>query len=283
VSERASQSAAEVDAPTSPSPATTDRLLELLRVLVEGERGLTAAEIAKRLSLARATTHRFLQVLQRHGMAEYLEDTRRYVPGGEFVRLAALVSARDDLAAHARPVMVALAAETGEEAVLAIYRPHDRRVVWTAREAGARTLGYTIDMHRPVTPVWGASGRAILAHVPADERRAILRRDRDERSPTFGEMPPKAAEMERELTEIRRRGYAVSLSQRIPHAFSLAAPVLGSRGEIRAALSVSIPEMRVDDRTELELGPVVAREAERLSSRLGWNEHRPTGPDVETR
>jgi hypothetical protein len=117
-----------------------------------------------------------------------------------------------------------------------------------------------------------------------------VRRDRDERSPTFGEMPPKAAEMGRELAEIRRRGYAVSLSQRIPHSFSCAAPVFGSRGEIWAALSVSIPEMRVGRPHGARAGPGRGRRGgapggpprmERGSCGMTPAGHRPTGPDLE--
>ncbi|MHB1570232.1 MAG: IclR family transcriptional regulator, partial [Solirubrobacteraceae bacterium] len=247
-------------APTS----TTARVLGVLTVLVEAERPLSASEIGREARLPRATAHRFLQLLREAGMAEVGSDGR-YVPGRELHRVAALLAGRDGFDIVARDQMRALVAETGETSLLALYLPAEHRLVWTQMERGPRALGYLIELKSPATLIWGASGRAILSALPDALARHILERDAGLRSEPLGALPPTQVEMGEELATIRRRGYAVSLSQRVPHAFSIAAPVFGLGETVRGALSLTIPEMRVDEGLVGRMAPEVVARARELS------------------
>jgi DNA-binding IclR family transcriptional regulator len=251
-------------APTS----TTARVLGVLTVLVEAERPLSASEIGREAGLPRATAHRFLQILREAGMAD-VAPSGGYIPGREFHRLAALLSGRDGFDIIAREQMRALVAATGETSLLALYLPVEHHLVWTQIERGPRALGYRIELKSPASLIWGASGRAILSALPEALARQILQRDDHVRSETLGVLPPTPAEMAAELAAIRRQGYATSLSQRVPHAFSVAAPVFGLGENVRCALSLSIPEMRVDEGLVPRVAPEVVARARELSHLLG--------------
>jgi DNA-binding IclR family transcriptional regulator len=253
----------------APRVSTTDRVVAQLTVLAEASDPLSLSQIAERVGLPRATTHRFVRRLVALGLAEAAPDGSGYVAGREFHRLAALLMRADRLEALARPVMRSLVEATGETSLLAVYAARERKLAWTLAERGNRSLGYSIDLDTGHSLVWGASGRAMLAALPDEDVAAILTRDADVRSNPLGTLPPPRVEMQAELARIREQGYAVSLSHVVPHAFSIAAPVFDATNQVRAALSLTIPEMRVDDGLVPRMAPVVAAKAQELSRMLG--------------
>jgi DNA-binding IclR family transcriptional regulator len=259
--------------PPATALGTTGRVLAILRVLAEaGDEPVAFSEIVRRLQLPRATTHRFLKILQEYGIAQP-DDRRGFCAGVELYRLAALLNQGPLLDRLARSVMRELVRTTEETSLLAHYLESDRRIAWIMMERGTKALGYTLSLDSPTTPVWGASGRVILAYLPEKDVDEILARDRGERSPTRGDLPPKTREFKQLLAEIRRQGYATSLGHRLPNAYSISAPIFDARSKIIGALSVSIPELRVKTQTEIGLAPYVVSKASELSGLLGYRPH----------
>lgn len=254
------------------SLGTIGRVVQVLRVIAESRDDLSVSTLAAELDLPRATTHRLLTVLREHGMVDHDADTRRYRPGWEFFRIAALLSGRQSIELLARPIMKRVVAETAETCLLSIYRPHDHRLMFVAQERATHALGYTVEMHRPLTPTWGASGRAILAFLRQEDVDVVLKAASGERSPTTNKGLPRRSEFKTELAKIRKQRYAVSLSERIPHAYSVAAPVLARGAEVVGCLTVTVPEMRVQPSSEGRFAPVVVRAARELSDLLGYRE-----------
>ena len=235
---------------------------------MEADGPVTAGDVAARVHLARPTAYRFLSTFQKYGMAESREGGG-FCPGHELYRLAALLHQSYPLEIAARPMMRELAEATGETSLVAAYRDFDQKIVWELIERGTKPSIYTLTHDRPTTPVWGASGRVIMAHLADQEVEQILARDRDELSPTLGTHPPEASELRLEFADIHRKGYATSLGQRVPHAFSIAAPLFRAGGYIAGALSLSIPEMRAGSDVERALAPLVMIKARELSAALG--------------
>jgi DNA-binding IclR family transcriptional regulator len=262
------------------SLGTIGRVVELLRVLAEGPDEMSIAGIADSLQLPRATTHRLLTLLREQGMVEHDSDSRRYRVGSEFFRIAALVSGKLSIESLAQPIMRGLVAETDETSLLAIYRPHDHLMVFAASERADHALGYTVEMRRPLSVLWGASGRAILAALPDEEVDLILKVGGDERSPATAAPLPDPSALKAELAEIRRSGYATSLSQRIPHAYSVAAAFRHASGESAGSISVTLPEMRLTQETEQRLIAPVTQAAREIANLLGYPGRPANGEDA---
>lgn len=254
---------------------TTARVVGLLRVLAEGPDEISVAGVAKALQLPRATTHRLLTLLKEQGMVNHDSDSRRYRVGPEFFRMASLVSSRISVEALAHPAMRRLVAETGETALLSLYRPHDHLMTFAASERADHALGYTVEMQRPLNITWGASGRVILAALPDDQVDVVLKVAGQEASPTTGEVLS-AKVVKQDLARIRASGYACSLSQRIPHAYSVAAAFRTAVGDPAGSIAVTLPEMRREpDIEERLVGPVTAA-ADDISRLLGYGGGRPS-------
>ncbi|MDT7656094.1 MAG: hypothetical protein QOF38_809, partial [Pseudonocardiales bacterium] len=81
--------------------------------------------------------------------------------------------------------------------------------------------------------------------------------------------PVDRAQLDHALVEIRRRGWAASLDELELGLAAVAAPVRGVDGAVVAAISVSGPTTRINDRGITALGEVLLTELRGLSTQLG--------------
>lgn len=249
------------------SDGTVLRLVGVLRHLAEEQGEVTVKGLAGALALPPSTAHRLLGQLARAGMVEADGRRHRYRPGLEYYRLAALISGRMDIGELARPIMQAVVAECGETCLLGLYLPADRKMMFVARADSDHPLRYRLNMHRPLSVVWGASGRAILAYLPETEVTAIL--ESRENSPATGTAQPSPTAMRKLLAQVRARGSSVSHGEKIPGAVGIASPVFRAGGDVVGSLSITVPEIRYKAKSEARLAALVRSHAAELSRALG--------------
>ena len=140
---------------------------------------------------------------------------------------------------------------------------------------GSHPLRYEAQLYHPTSLAWGATGRGILAFLPEPAIDRVLALD--EVSPGNARRLPSRAQVRRELAEIVERGYAFTQGQKIAGAVGLSFPVFDAQGVV-AALCLTIPESRFNERLRPRLARVVGEQAQRFSTALG---HRaPPSPEV---
>jgi DNA-binding IclR family transcriptional regulator len=98
----------------------------------------------------------------------------------------------------------------------------------------------------------GASGKVILAHLPANEA---------------GGLRVEAKKRARELAQIRERGFAVSKSELI--AGAVAVSLFNGSGEVIGSVSVLGPSVRLSDARISTFARLLIREAGEISQVLG--------------
>jgi DNA-binding IclR family transcriptional regulator len=251
-----------------PSTGTVARAVAVLRALAETDGDATVAGLAARLGLPRPTVHRLLGLLREQGMVDAHESTRTYAVGQEFFRIAALVTKRQQLGALARPEMERIVDACGETCLLGVYLPAHRQMMFAEEAPSVHPLGYRVDMLTPISLVWGASGRAILAFRPEGDIDEILRVEGP--SPVTGARLPSAATTHDELAQVRAQGYAYTQGQKIPGSRGVAAPILAADGWAVGSLCLTIPEMRFDDGSAPRLGELLMEHASIVSGLLGY-------------
>lgn len=74
--------------------------------------------------------------------------------------------------------------------------------------------------------------------------------------------------LDRQLKEIRTRGFAITRGERFPNTASVAVPVFGSHGEVLGALAVIGLSERLTHGRLREITPVLMEEAHLLTERL---------------
>lgn len=209
------------------------------RIAQAGGTGLTPAELATATGQSEGQVLRALITLQTAGAVEFEPQSERWIIASAMIRFLRPLLNDQVLTRLIRPMMADLAASYAEtvswfvpggwDQVVAEVVP-SRHPVRYVLEVGARYASYA-----------GAGGKAQLAAMPHAEVDAWLATLRPVQQTDFVIDP---AQLRRELREIRARGYATSVSERVPGAASAAAPVIGPAGRFLGVVSVMMPEYR---------------------------------------
>jgi DNA-binding IclR family transcriptional regulator len=113
----------------------------------------------------------------------------------------------------------------------------------------------------------GSAGKALLAFMPPELVKQIVAKPLEKMTPNT--ITKRKALLE-ELEMIRKRGYAVSHSERFEDALGLAAPIFDASGKVVGALNVAGPTMRFTEAEIDKYAPKIIQLANRISEALGY-------------
>ncbi|EID52744.1 IclR family transcriptional regulator [Saccharomonospora xinjiangensis] len=212
------------------------RGLAVLRLLAAKAEPVTAASVARELGLPRSTTYHLLSELVAAGFATHLPDQRRYGLGVAAFEVGSAYLRHDPLEALARPLLRELTARVELTAHLGVL--HGAETLYLVREQPKWPLGLVTEIGVRLPAHLPASGRAILAHLPSPQVRALFPRAGSFVRRT-GRGPSDLPGLRRLLAAQRRRGWAVEDGYVTEGFASVAAPVFGPTGTPIAAVSVT--------------------------------------------
>ena len=155
---------------------SVERAIALLReVLARAHFGWQLGDIAARCQLSRSTTHRILAHLVRQGLVVQRPADRHYLPGPCLFELGLALPEYGDLQYVARGRLTALANCSGGVAFLYFRSGDDFVCAVRAGKTETKALTIVPGTRRPL--IMSAGGAAILRALPAEEARAIIRRN----------------------------------------------------------------------------------------------------------
>lgn len=240
-----------------------ERALAVLFVVAESDRPLGLSDISRDAGLDKATVLRLLVTLERAELVIQDSRTRQYALGTGVSRLTR--GFRPDVHHVARPFLGNLWHETHETVCLNCARSVSRVVVDVIPAdhefSIVPAVGSTLPIHL------GASGKALLAYLPADEIDRIVRECESHRESEYA--VGDVEDLHRKLRYTRRNGFAWSIGDVFPGSAAVAAPVFDLNGNVAGSLTVRGPSVRLNRRRLLELAPTVKRTADELSVALG--------------
>lgn len=215
-------------------------------------------EIAKATGLLKTTAFNLVSALADTGLVER-ETTLGYRLGLHALIYGRVVERQLDVVALIRPHLVQLCADTRETVNLALPCPTD--VVIVESLEGGQGLRVSSYAGTRSTYHSTACGRALLAHMPAADRRKILTL-----APLAAQTPKTCISVpaiEALLGDCRRHGYVSEVEENELGAACVGAPIRGADGVPIAAVSVAGPLSRMGARRRGEVGRLlVARLAE---------------------
>jgi len=233
-----------------------DRAALLVSTVVQADEPLSFADLQDACDLPKSTTSRMLTALERSELLERTEDGS-YVAGGLFWLYAARHDPGEDLVRLAGPMLEAVGEATHETVNLSVAR--GERVVQVAQVDSQFLLG-TRDWTQVDVPAHCSSlGKVFLAWDVVPLPAGRLER------PTDATMTAEA--LRAELVRNRKRGWASTVDELEVGLAGVAVPVLGSRGQVVAALGVSGPTQRLEPRID-ELGRLLRHHAAELTELL---------------
>ena len=245
------------------------RGLLILKELGAKPSGLSLADIARAVGLAPSTTHRLLNTLEGLGFVHQFDDAVWRVGVTAFEVGSSFFVARDWV--HDLYPTLQLLAEAGETANLAtkdggtavfISQVECDEVMRMVAPLGSRA------------PLWASGvGKALLAALEPDQ--VIEHLSADFGKALTARTVTSPAELQSDLANARRRGYAIDDEERNLGLRCVACPVFDENGQAVVAVSLSGPASRVTDVRLAELGEIVNRAAAKATHSLGgrWPRH----------
>jgi len=256
--------------PASGEVTTVQRALNLLRVIGASEKPIGVNEIARRLGKHASAVSRTLATLEHNGFVEREAETGRFVLGVELIALASRLLAELDVVSVARPYLEELAESSRETASLSLWNKIE--AINIEHVLGPGSIKHVAAPGRRNPAHCTATGKAMLSQMPASTLEDVLAVglvSYTERTITDVDM------LERELSSIRARGYAVNVGEFIPEIASIAAVIHDRRGRVAAAIAVTMPVFHFNQQSEQQLAPLVVNAATTISRRLGYVPPRP--------
>jgi len=218
---------------------SVDNALQILQ-LADARGEVRVHEIAADLGVARSTAHRLLATLRHRGFVTQDEAGRAYRPGRALAQLGLHAFARRDIRQVARRHLEELCADVGETVHLLVLEGNGVRFIDGVEGSQPLRVGLRIGILLPAHAT--AGGKAILAAIPAEQIGALYPRGV---STLTTETLASLDEIEAELQEVARLGYATNLGE---SAEGVAAAAVAVHDPLRrpvAAVAVAAPRERM--------------------------------------
>ncbi len=241
-----------------------ERSLNVLEAIAGSGQPLSLPELSVLLGVPKTTVFRLAQRLEKSGYLVREPGGAGYCVGPKLVRLSlnALRSAGPN--AEWRAILESLVAVLGETCnfttlagseVLYLDRVETRWPLRLHLEPGSR-----VPLHCT------ASGKLLLAHMPADKRRKLL-----ETLPLRAETPStitSIARLQEECETIARRGYSTDNEEFLVGLIAVAVPIVNASGDVVAAVACHALSARMPLKEAVTKLPILREAARKLGATL---------------
>jgi DNA-binding IclR family transcriptional regulator len=242
-------------------PAAT-RTLRVLRFLAGQPDPVPLDRIMRACELPRSTTYHLLNAMIEEGFVVHLADEHRYGLGLAAFEIGSGYARQEPLQRLARRPLAMLVDRVGHSAHLAVLHGSEVLYVLEDRASGRPPLVTDVGVRLPAHLT--ASGRAVLALLPASQVRALYATPADFVDRT-GLGPRSLSALRTILSDTRQRGHATENGEVTTGLASVAVAVLDHNEHPVAAVAVTYPE----DADDTGLADAVAGTAAQLTRRIG--------------
>lgn len=243
-----------------------DRALAILEFLATQPKGCGISQIARDLGFPKNSVFRIVATLHARGYLHRQPREKTYLLSRKLLSLGYAAIDEHNLVEKSLDVLRRLRDETQETALIGVLVDNEGVVVEQVPSAHVLKFLIRVGHHFPLHTA--APGKAMLAFLPEEERRAITARMPFTR---FNERTiTDPARFEEELAEVRAKGYAVDRAEEIEGLHCVAAPVFDHRGRMLASIWVTGPSYRLRLEDSPQVAVHVMQCAEAISRRFGY-------------
>lgn len=242
-----------------------EKALSILELVINQRRDLSITEIGQKLGMGKGTVHRVLSTLAARKFIHQNSKTKMYGLGVRTLEIGMDSKRERFLRIAMAPFLMKLYETCGEtvnvavwdyNAIRYIYRLECEELLRISTPAGARFPGYCC-----------ATGKILLSYFNNEDIRHIYSLDKFLKKYTPNTISS-VDELIREIEKVRVRKVAVDNEEALAGVYCVAAPILNSKGECVAAISISSPKNRVTANKSDTLKKLVSETARKISSSL---------------
>lgn len=247
------------------SVQSVERTFHIIEALSSYPKGASLSELSEKIGLHKSTVYRLLSTLIAMKYVAKDEENGKYKLTTHLFEVGSRAFDGLDILSVSRPYLEKLTALTNEVTHLVI--PDDCRVFYLYKEIphnlsmmSSRIGGYN---YMYCTGV----GKSILAVLSDEDIIEIWHKS--EIIPYTENTITSLADMQREIRQIRKQGYAVDNGEHEPSIRCVAAAIRDYSGKAIAAISVAAAKERMSDSRIAEVAPLITSTAKNISKVFG--------------
>jgi IclR family acetate operon transcriptional repressor len=246
---------------------TINKVLRVLQFIANQDKNCNIREIASQLGLSKSTLHRILKELVCNNMIVFDEKIHKYQWGPEMIRIAQSIDHGAEMRRLAIPILRNIVDQCNETAILALYDRLAKKIVFTDHVQCDQSILYRTRIGIKLPIHAGASGKSIMAFLPKKEIEDILTADLER---VTNKTVTDPIRLKKQLSDIRRKGFAISYGERTEKAVGIAAPFFAKDSTVIGSIVVSTPSYRFTKRKLIQIPKLVKEAAERVSYLNGY-------------
>ncbi len=244
---------------------TTQRTVEILKLVSKNSEGITLDDICMSLGLPKTSAYDIVTTLVEMGMVNVDRGQRqRYTIGLTAYRIGVNYTNNLDFISVLEPELKAFAKTIGKTVFFGVRSDHE--VVYICKSEPENPIITTATVGTKNPMYCTSLGKAILAYSDDETRQQVISRIKFRKKTENTIMSREG--LLRELEKVREQGYALDAREVEDHMECVGAPVFGPDGSVIGAISVSSLYKPTEDYEQL--GHLVAEKSGQVSKLLGF-------------
>ncbi|MCS0542519.1 IclR family transcriptional regulator, partial [Aeromonas veronii] len=197
----------------------------------------SAKELAERLDISSTVTFRLVNTLLECGYLEKNRISGKYRLGFAAYKLGLNANPHFLLQQVAMPYLEKLAEKTQETVSMHVLNPLTLKGICIVSLESPKQIKFStpVGIIRPL--YLGGSKKVLLAFMNREQQEQVFKG-------AIAEGFTKINELKQDLEEIKNRGYAFSEGEVYKGAFNISVPILSSKGDLLAGISITLPVYR---------------------------------------
>jgi DNA-binding IclR family transcriptional regulator len=245
---------------------SVDRTFDIIEALMSGEVGLV--DLSKRVNLNKSTVHRLLNTLIYRGYVNQNEDNNKYKLTLKFLEIGSITLNSVDIVLIAKQHIKRLSEETNE--VVHLVSIEKNEIVYIDKIESNNTIRMHSYIGKRIPIYCTAVGKAYMAHLDNDQFSKLWKSVKDDLNKLTENTIISKDDMLKELNIIRHNGFAIDNEENEKGVICVAAPIFNYNKEIKYAISISTPKMRMDEDKIEYFGKLVKETSREISKDLGY-------------
>lgn len=240
------------------------RALHVLEAAARMRRDLSVAELSTLVDVPKPTMHRLVRQLENDGLLQRGVNGRLRGPGPRLVTFALDVLRYWAKAAPRQALLQALSNNIGETCNLGVMEGN--AIVYIERVESKWPFGLKFETGSKVPLHCTSMGKLFLSEMPPARCRELIRASvlHSYTDNTICD----ADALDREVQEIKKRGYSIDDQEFLAGVVCLAVPVRSTAGTLCAALAISAPAARLSIGRALQQLPIMMETAAKLGTQF---------------
>jgi DNA-binding IclR family transcriptional regulator len=242
------------------------RTLDLLELLATSKNGLLLSDMSKALDIPVSSMHGLISTLEHRDYLVRDPSSLRYHFGPRFIQLVTSGSTNVDLVSLASTTLDRLQHECKEAVTMSVLQMD--KIIFISNRSSSSIVQVVNEIGTSLPAHATGSGKVMLAHLLPEDIDRIYPEERLA-SKTEKTVPTKSELMD-VLSKVKQQGYAYDEGESEEGVWAVASCIRNSVGMPRAAVSIVVPQVRLQQSKIQKWTELVVKAAQEISGKLGF-------------